>query len=529
MLAKLNQKSRTVGRSAAKRLIGIAGIIFVSSLLVAAWHMTGSTIKNHYSDGESSVLADSATKPKLRWRPPVLTEPVTINVAKTVEVQSLRLDNSKDYVISLPAAEKIPGIILIGGRNIMIIGGHIEVPAHDPADKGYRAVTIRDGNDSGIVDGRIIHIEGVLITAAGEGDAFGIAAPSAIIQLQNIRAVDLHGHYDRSHADVIQPYGGVKELRIDRFTGASNYNNLYFRRENNPLGPEIGTVRISNTNIYGYNNPAGHNPASTLNTISLGTQPAGDDNSETVICELTNPVYFDEFYGTPPPGVSLGKFVWPPSGGSRSCRAEVAPDGMSVDWPLWRGSKVFGIVKLGPPPSGDFVKETDTGLGYVSPGYVTDEAPADTTPPTVPAEVTAVAGDSQVTVSWEASTDDTAVASYTVRHRVAGATTWTNITDITDTSYTLTGLENGTSYEFQVRAKDATDNRSTYSKTVTATPVATAKEGDIDGDGDVDADDLSQILRDYGLSSEFHPRSDINGDGLVDAFDLSRVIFYYGS
>ena len=60
-----------------------------------------------------------------------------------------------------------------------------------------------------------------------------------IVQLEKDRIIGLWGRLAGYHADVVQPGGGVKELRIDGLTGSSHYNNFYFRRETNPLGPPI--------------------------------------------------------------------------------------------------------------------------------------------------------------------------------------------------------------------------------------------------------------------------------------------------
>jgi len=71
-------------------------------------------------------------------------------------------------------------------------------------------------------------------------------------------------------------------------------------------------------------------------------------------------------------------------------------------------------------------------------------------------------GATSATLSWNA----VAGATYDVRYRVAGTSTWTNVNDVAGTSTTLSGLTASTSYEAQVRSKCDDGSTSTYSSTV---------------------------------------------------------------
>ena len=98
--------------------------------------------------------------------------------------------------------------------------------------------------------------------------------------------------------------------------------------------------------------------------------------------------------------------------------------------------------------------------------------PSDTTPPTVPAGVTATAqSDTQVLVSWSASTDaGTGVAGYHVfRNGSASA-----VATVTGTSYSDSGLTASTRYDYTVSAFDAAApaNESARSATASATTQA---------------------------------------------------------
>src|SRR3954466_7298533 len=96
------------------------------------------------------------------------------------------------------------------------------------------------------------------------------------------------------------------------------------------------------------------------------------------------------------------------------------------------------------------------------------EPPADTTAPTVPANVTATAqSSSSILVSWDASTDATGIAGYRL-FRNGDATA---ITTTTTTSYTDTALTPATQYSYTVVAVDSAPaaNVSPASSAATAT------------------------------------------------------------
>ncbi|WP_166982566.1 fibronectin type III domain-containing protein [Paramicrobacterium fandaimingii] len=90
----------------------------------------------------------------------------------------------------------------------------------------------------------------------------------------------------------------------------------------------------------------------------------------------------------------------------------------------------------------------------------------DTTAPTAPAGLAATVDGTSVTLTWTPSTDDTAVASYTVRSNDGDAT---KKTDATKPSLTLDNLTAGATYTFTVQAIDSSGNTSDWSESVSAT------------------------------------------------------------
>ncbi|MGC4000323.1 MAG: alpha-amylase family glycosyl hydrolase [Anaeromyxobacter sp.] len=91
----------------------------------------------------------------------------------------------------------------------------------------------------------------------------------------------------------------------------------------------------------------------------------------------------------------------------------------------------------------------------------------DTTPPSMPAQVTAVASGTSITVIWAASTDDTGVDHYQVTR--TGGTEGLVAATTGGTTLIVTGLTAATTYSFTVRAYDAAGNASTASAAASAT------------------------------------------------------------
>ena len=97
--------------------------------------------------------------------------------------------------------------------------------------------------------------------------------------------------------------------------------------------------------------------------------------------------------------------------------------------------------------------------------------PPDTTPPSAPAGLTTtVISDTQINLSWTASTDNVGVTGYKVERCLgASCSNFTQIATPTATTFNDTGLAPSTSYSYRVRATDAAGNLSSYSATSTAT------------------------------------------------------------
>lgn len=299
---------------------------------------------SHSSNTASVATAGGTTTPptistsKLKWAPPTGWQNYPVKtVSATTGTQSFDAGGG-DLFIDMPSTPTGP-ITISNCRNVVMIGGQINIPPNSGPGTDMRGVYIKGCSGT-------VHVEGVYINgdiSTAEGDGVAISAPNAIVQLQNLRIYKLYGGYDTSlhnHSDIVQPWGGVLELRIDRMTGSSNYQGYQI---NNDLGP-IGRVEVNNVNI-------------------------GDS-------------------GVPPPDGKGGYYLWPKCGAGTKYVFNNAylqtRSGRSLSSSIWDGgcglsvsnnvatfgsADVTGSLTGGQPASGDFVPAGVAGINYTTPGY----------------------------------------------------------------------------------------------------------------------------------------------------------------
>jgi hypothetical protein len=287
----------------------------------------------------------------LRWAPPALENARKIWLSKGFD--QIRLDPGRDYVLRLPRGRKLGGTFVEGGRNVVLIGGHITLPRGTARDEERRALYFKGQTGT-------VHVEGVLIdgSGGGEGDAIALNAPAAAVQIQNVRVTGLRGSEQGTHGDVVQPWGGVRELRIDRVSGSSRFQGLQLPAS---LGP-IGSAHVRYTDLRALAPSArAAYVAGAGGGHMLWLTPAGTCTSY--------PVALEQVWVAARPGRTLRDSVWPGVADGSPCAAVGATG--AVRWP---NLPVLGIVREGAPPGGDFVPRWSVGSRYHSPGYLDAEA-----------------------------------------------------------------------------------------------------------------------------------------------------------
>lgn len=296
--------------------------------------------------GSTGGDPDPIAKP-VRWAPPALEDPTQVQLGTGYSETTLA--PTEDAVIKLPPEPTEGGVTILGGHDIVLIGGQIRIPEGTAdaaaANRFHTGIYIKGATGT-------VHIEGVLIEGAGDSqfDGIDVAAPRATVDIENVRVENVRGTYHGVHGDVVQPWGGVKRLRIDRLSASSNYQGLTLKED---LGP-IGSMVVSRADLVG--------------TTEEPLEKGG------VLLWLTPkescagfPVRLWQVYLEPREGRRQGKTTWPGTKSKVPCRAH-AKRGAFV----WPRLPVRGSAHFGAPPDGEFVPPGVAGTGYVSGGYATD-------------------------------------------------------------------------------------------------------------------------------------------------------------
>ncbi|MGY2066414.1 hypothetical protein [Blastococcus sp. SYSU DS0619] len=284
--------------------------------------------------------ATTSTTGPLSWAPPAGWENYPVHrITSTTSVTTVGAKNG-DVRIELDPSRPVGPITIANCRNAVIMGGQINVlPSARIGTDDQRAIYVHKCTGT-------VHIEGVLINGnvnGSQADGIAVNAPEATVQIQNVRMDALRGTYTVNHADVFQPWGGVKEYRIDRLTGTTNYQGIQVRQDLGAIGK--GTIRNANVGSSG------------VTPIDRGGQFIRID------CN-TYPLALENVYIDPRSGRDMGYSVWPQTD-DRSCPAKIS-NGV-VSWPSI--GNLSGTLRQGKPASGDFVPAGTVGRGYVSPGY----------------------------------------------------------------------------------------------------------------------------------------------------------------
>ncbi|MGW3408643.1 carbohydrate binding domain-containing protein [Streptomyces sp. NPDC000888] len=259
-------------------------------------------------------------------------------------------------------------------------------------------------------------------------------------------------------------------------------------KETVDLGSAAGLQATFNNGNGTWDNNGGANYA--LGTGDITVKDGVIAHSDP--CAGTDPVEGNEatvYYSTATSGWTTANIHYAPTGGSWTTVPGVGMETACTGW--WKKTLDIGTATSLKAAfnNGNGVWDNNNSADYTLPTGTTTvqdrtittaaEDPCaaeepDTEAPTAPAKVTASATDTSIVISWEASTDNTAVTKYQITR--TGGTKGTVVTDVGSTVYSDTGLEELTGYTYTVKAVDAAGNTSPASAAATATTGEEAPE-----------------------------------------------------
>jgi hypothetical protein len=264
--------------------------------------------------------------PKLTWAPPKLTNPTVVQPSSSN--RTLKLDTTRDYIIDMPGAavSGTGGLVIAGGHHVVLIGGEIDVPWQGavPPSNARRGLYLKGQTGT-------VHVEGLRIRGADLAEGINLDQRlGAIVQLQNVRIEPIRARdevaFSDTHPDLLQSWAGPAELRVDRFTGTTDYQGFFLQPTQ--YGSQVPRgVDLRHVDLHGLDRGG-------VLTAGVLLWKGGS----------TYPVEVDDVWIEPDPTRGLKGSLWP------------SPD-------AWSG------VLVGKPPAGPHVPVGVAGTQYVSPGY----------------------------------------------------------------------------------------------------------------------------------------------------------------
>lgn len=114
-----------------------------------------------------------------------------------------------------------------------------------------------------------------------------------------------------------------------------------------------------------------------------------------------------------------------------------------------------------------YTKDT-TNLTSTS-GATATATPTDMTAPASPTNLQAIAGENQITTTWNGNSE-TDLSGYFVYYKLSSGSTFTQVNVGNVTQFVISNLTNGVAYDVQISAFDTTNNESVRTSVVNATP-----------------------------------------------------------
>jgi hypothetical protein len=289
---------------------------------------------------------------KYRYRPPAQVEPTVVNVPAGTTFFSHTFGEAEDGLVVLPGTTRKRGISINGGRNVRVVGGEINLTGGNLTESLVRAGTVSGS----------IAVEGLLLNGGGaDVDVLDLGGSSKSpwtfapdVYILGCRASNVSGTSATTHSDLFQAQTSIRNLYIDKLTGLElQYQGLFLSNEKPMTALHLDRVNL------GYK-PNEIDPTTYLLWLAAGSQ-------------APVPTRLNEVFIATRSGQSLiTSAAWPKAGqvngSGEAIGMESSDGGLTGHWPA--RTLIEGHVTAGAPPSGDFVKAADCGIGYVSPGYL---------------------------------------------------------------------------------------------------------------------------------------------------------------
>jgi hypothetical protein len=286
----------------------------------------------------------------LKYAPPTLVDPLVFNLSNTVKTATIPTD--RDAIINMPTTvmeTSQGGIGINGGRNVVLIGGHINHATWKQVDTPYSNRGLYIQNNVGTV-----HVEGLAITGM-LFDAINIATDGRVV-LQNIYIDGPPlGYQNGPHADVVQSWAGPSELLVDGLWAETTYQGFIIQPWDVGWSGSFTRWELNRCYIKGLAAGAisGDDwPQTYKDDGLLESNGAGylywQGDKGNIGAPLPTPLIGDVWGEPNPAKPTRDQWLWP----------------KTEDW-----LAKYSAIQQGTPPVAFVQLGVNCGLGYVSPGY----------------------------------------------------------------------------------------------------------------------------------------------------------------
>jgi len=282
----------------------------------------------------------------------------------------VQLAAGQDYVLDLNHRRNpdMGGLSIIGGRNVVIVGGEIEVLGMPDAESARRDALVFTDQTG------VVHLEGVRVHGQPLR-CLVFNSDQAIFQIENVRCDGIYmwqEDFSTAHSDSVITWKSPRALRFDKYT--TDYDNTGVALYGSNTGTFPAKANLKRVNFR--NAPRFRGAGPYIYRSSLNTRLTLDR------------VYAETGWGRASSGPwpmighvrsTLWQAFGGPDGGSRpivrTVRGGVSP-GSYIEFVAPRVDNIHGAkgsvgrVSFGVPPGGDFVPRGVAGTGYRTPGYV---------------------------------------------------------------------------------------------------------------------------------------------------------------
>ena len=228
-------------------------------------------------------------------------------------------------------------------------------------------------------------------------------------------------------------------------------------------------------------------PYAPYHIVAMGTIVRTHQNEGVIEVRVQNGYELEELHNVAITGATNGQFLqyngvselWVPSSSGNFTTLQLNGTTVSVSGHTHTSSDItnFNSSVSGLLPVTNITAGSGISVSASSGNYTINVDIIDCgevlAPPNAPTALSVTSANASLVLSWAAPSyvGSTPITGYIVEYTPSGGSASTVNTNSTSTSYTLSGLTNGTSYSIRVRAINSIGN-GTYSSTVSQTPSA---------------------------------------------------------